>query len=155
MNKYSNSISLRIFHPTIDPTRITEVLGREPTRASWAGAPRTTRKGDPLPGTYRESYWTSGRLRGGEWAPESWSSRDLTTGIEELLWELAEHKRFFAELRSEGGTVEFFIGWFLDGMTGEVFRHDLLRKLADLQVDLSFDVYPPDGAAPDAVPDGA
>jgi len=81
--------------------------------------------------------------------PGSWSFEDLAQAIEGLLWDLAERKRFFQELRGGGGSIEFFVGWFFDGNTGDVFRYDLLRKLANLQIDLSLDIYPPDRAAPE------
>jgi hypothetical protein len=37
---------------------------------------------------------------------------------------------------------EFFIGWLFDeGNSGDVFDHRLLARLADMNIDLSFDVY--------------
>ena len=134
MNGYRFKISLRVWHPFIDPVKITETLSKEPTRASRTGTPRVKSNGDPLPGTYRETYWTS-RLREGEWVPDAQSSECLAQATEELLRDLAEHNPFFQELRASGGTVEFFVGWFFGGNTGEVFRHDLLRRLADLRID--------------------
>jgi hypothetical protein len=37
-----------------------------------------------------------------------------------------------------------FVGWFFEGQRGDVFNHDLLTRLADLNIDLSLDIYPPD-----------
>jgi hypothetical protein len=62
----------------------------------------------------------------------------------ELLDQLAPHGSFFHRVRAEGGQVELFIGWFLDGHTGDLFTLDLLGRLADLKIDLSLCLYPPD-----------
>ena len=116
-------------------------------RAWRVGAPRATPKGDPLIGTYDQSYWTSGSIRQGEWKPDAHEPDTLVNAIKELLRLFAEHKQFFKEIRSSGGSVEFFVGWFLGGDTGGVFKHDLLREMAGLGIDLSLDIYPPDRAA--------
>jgi hypothetical protein len=57
---------------------------------------------------------------------------------------LAPHRPFFHEIRSQGGTIELFVGWFLDGQSGDVFDCDLLAQIADLKIDLSLDVYGPE-----------
>jgi hypothetical protein len=39
-------------------------------------------------------------------------------------------------------STEYFIRWYTDGRnTGETFDSDLLKRLADLRIDLAFDVY--------------
>ena len=143
MNRYQFTISLRVRHPSIDPSRITEALGQQPKRAWQAGALRATAKGDPLAGTYDDTYWTSGSLRRGEWKPGSRSPETLYGAIEALLSDLAGHKRFFQDIRSGGGSVVFSVGWFLDGDTGGVFDHDLLRRMGDFGIDLMLFLYPP------------
>ena len=150
MNGYRFKISLRVRHPSIDPAEITKALGKEPTRAWQTGRPRTTSKGDLRAETYRETYWTS-KLREGGLVLDDRSSEgeDLAQAIEAMLLDLAGHKQFFQELRAGGGQVEFFVGWFFDGNIGEVFRHDLLGRLADLKIDLSLDVYTRERAAPE------
>jgi hypothetical protein len=45
------------------------------------------------------------------------------------------------DIRSEGGTVELFIGWFFENQSGDVLTHQCLALAGDLQIDLSFDVY--------------
>jgi len=51
---YHHKVSLRIWHPAIDPVEITAVLGPTPGRAWRAGEPRTNPKGDPLKGNWKE-----------------------------------------------------------------------------------------------------
>jgi hypothetical protein len=137
MNSYQYKVSLRIRHPYREPADITSALGLNPSRCWRAGEPRSTPKGSPLEGNYSESYWTA-RLAEGRW-PET----ALTVVIGDLLQQLGAHKNFFHEIRSEGGRIEFFVGWFFDRQSGGVFSSDLLAQMADLKIDLSLDVYPP------------
>jgi len=66
----------------------------------------------------------------------------LSDAISDLVTELSSRRSFFQRVRSDGGKVEFFVGWFFDGKSGDVFDVDLLAKLADLGVALSLDIYP-------------
>jgi hypothetical protein len=61
-----------------------------------------------------------------------------------VLDQLAPHRSFFHGIRSQGGTIEFFVGWFFDGQSGDVLDCDLLARMADLKIDLSLDVYGPE-----------
>jgi hypothetical protein len=61
MSEYEFTISLRIRHPDIDPSLISEQLGVEPQHTWRAGEARRDATGDELRGVYRESYWM-GRL---------------------------------------------------------------------------------------------
>jgi hypothetical protein len=60
------------------------------------------------------------------------------------LDQLAPHRSFFHGIRSQGGTIEFFVGWFFDGDSGDVFDCDLLARMADFKIDLSVAVYGPE-----------
>lgn len=57
MSAYEFTISLRIRHPSIDPSTITGTLGIEPPHTWKAGAPRRDSGGEDLTGVYRDSYW--------------------------------------------------------------------------------------------------
>lgn len=149
--QYSFQIGLRVSHPSIDPSRITEVLNQEPTRTSRAGEPRTTLSGRVMPGTYDGNSWSHHKLWQGEWDGYHRSPQRLDDAIDAVLRDVAEHKRFFQEVRSGGGSVELTVGWFLNTDAREFFDHDLFRRMADLGVDLSLSVYPPyqEAAEPD------
>ena len=54
-------ISVQIWHPTIDPALLTEAFRRAPFRCWQMGLPRTTMRGDPLPGRWPQSYWVARR----------------------------------------------------------------------------------------------
>ena len=136
MAEYNYSVSLRLWHPTILSAEITAALGIEPSRSMDVGAPRATPKGAPLEGVYDESFWTA-RLSDGKSI-----NRSLSLAIGEALDDLASRQDFFREFVGDGGRAEFFIGWFFDDNSGDVFDHELLARLADFKIDLSFDVYP-------------
>jgi uncharacterized protein DUF4279 len=138
MNSYQYDISLRVRHPSLDPAEITSALGLNPSRSWRAGEARTTPKGNPLEGRYSNSYCVVKLGKG------RWPDRTLTVVINELLDQLTPHQPLFERIRAQGGTVEFFIGWFFDGSSGDVFDCDLLARMADLKIDLSLDVYPRD-----------
>jgi hypothetical protein len=83
-------LSLRIFHPSIDPRAITAELGLPP-QTSWAA-------GGDRPG----SYWQT-RLAGNETG-----RGDLASALRDVA--RFEHYRFFVdEIRAGGGRVEIAI----------------------------------------------
>ena len=43
-----------------------------------------------------------------------------------------------------GGSVEFFVGWFMERSDGEVLDCDLMQELARLQISIALDVYGPE-----------
>jgi hypothetical protein len=137
MADYEFSISLRLRHPVLDLAEASGVLKMTPSRSWRAGEPRTTPTGRPLKGFYEASYWTARIVKG-----ES-KELDLSTAINEVLSKLGQHGEFFSEFAMSGGKSELFIGWFFgEGNSGDVFEWRLLEKLAELRIDLSFDVYP-------------
>ena len=136
MNPYHHAISLRIRHPSRDPADFTRILGLSPSHAWKAGEPRATSKGASLPGVNPTTYWTADLTRG-----ES-GAQYLASAIGRALDALSGNAALFEDVVATGGRVEFFVGWFFDRMSGEVFSHELLARLAALKIDLSLDVYP-------------
>ena len=129
------SVSLRIWHPSADPSDLTAALGIEPDRCWRSGDARTTSKGRILEGFRENTYWVARVL---ESAPESY----LADALQALVGQFSRHKGFFRKVRSEGGKVEFFVGWYIERNIGDEFDISLLAGLADLGVNLSLDIYP-------------
>jgi hypothetical protein len=128
------AVSLRLCHPNWDPKDISSQLGMLP-RVSWkAGDRRCTPKGQLLEGQYRSSYWCSSKLTG-DWEKPSEALADHL--------DVLERKQAFIEKFIEGGgCVEFFLGWGLPGPSGGASLDAvLLKRLGDLGIDLSIDVY--------------
>ena len=134
---YHFRISLRVRHPCIAPEKITDALAIEPKRSWKAGEPRQTPKGTALTGVYRDTYWTA-EINAGRWPT------DINDAIHETLKNLARFRSFIHRIRAEAGAVELFIGWFFENQSGGMLAHQSLALAGDLQIDLSFDVYPPD-----------
>jgi Domain of unknown function (DUF4279) len=134
---YHFSISLRVRHPSVAPEKITEALGIEPKHCWKAAEPRRTPTGALLTGFNRDTYWTV-EITAGRWPS------DLSEAVHDTLRRLVRYRSFLHHLRAEGGTVELFIGWCFENQSGETFTHQCLALAGDLQVDLSFDVYPPE-----------
>ena len=140
MKPYRYGISLRVFHPTIDPDKISRELGLKPFRCWKAGEPRTTPIGTPLKGNWAESYWCSKQLIRGA-LPRG---QTLPAAISKLLDRLEPYKTFFHRIRVGGGRVELDVGWYFPVRGGDVFDYALQARLAKLKIDLSLDIYPPD-----------
>jgi hypothetical protein len=134
MNPFRYKITLRLRHPTMDPRDITKALEMQPQFEWTAGNKRSTPKGEPLKGVNAFTYWCSeGSVGEGFDLPESLSSQ---------LFVLEAHKSFLTDFVSTGGTVEYYIAWFADGLnTGATLDWQLLKRLSVLQIDLALDVY--------------
>jgi hypothetical protein len=134
---YHFRISLGVRHPGIAPEEVSEALGIEPKHSWKAGEPRETPTGTPLTGLNRDTYWTA------EIAAGRWPS-NINEAIHDTLRKLTRYRSFLHRVRTEGGTVELFVGWFFENQSGDVLTHQCLALAGDLQIDLSFDVYSPE-----------
>ena len=134
---YHFRISLRVAHPHAAPEEITKALGVAPKRSWEAGKPRQTPAGAPLAGINKGTYWTTD-ITAGRWPT------DINDTVHEALNGLVPHRSFLHRVRAEGGSIELFIGWFFESQSGDVLTYQCLALAGDLQIDLSFDVYPPD-----------
>jgi uncharacterized protein DUF4279 len=94
-----------------------------------------TPAGHPLEGARKDTYWYRS-------LPLSRNAQ-LSSSIKALLNRLPSRKNFFKKVRAKGGTVEFFVGWFIERNSGETLGQDVLKDLSNLQIDLALDVYPP------------
>jgi len=138
-NAYEFTISLRVRHPSIDPSAITEALGIEPQHTWRAGQPRRSETGETLDGDYRESYWM-GRLMP---MPELSSGESSVESV--VLQTLALLRRaepFLARLSTEGGIAELHISLY----SRENFRLDFpaesLALLGRLGLAIALEIYP-------------
>lgn len=134
MNPFKHTVSLRVEHPTVDPDQISAQLGIKPDTKWMAGSERVSPKGNLLDGKHEKSYWSC--------ALESDDRVGLADFLTTFTARLEAHKDFLRWIRSTGGRTEYFVGWFSNGNSGEIFSCDLLGKLSDLCIDLSLDVYP-------------
>jgi Domain of unknown function (DUF4279) len=133
MSEYEFTISLRLRHPAIDPSRITQMLGIEPQHTWKAGDPRRDPAGGALAGVYRESYWM-GRLMD---EPQLSSTR---LSVESVLLQTLAHLRrshdFLEQLHAEGGVAELHVSLY----AREDFRLELSAQSLGLLGRLGFAV---------------
>jgi hypothetical protein len=136
---YSYSISLRAWHPSIDPEIITSVFGMRPVRTWHAGGARSTPKGAPLEGHYKETYWYTDVVPHEEGASEVCGLEDRLASLAERL---SKHSEFISTLRAGDGRAELFIGLYGDRNFGFVIEPGVTQALAAIGLALSFDIYP-------------
>ena len=139
MHRYSYSISLRAWHPSIDPEAITKGFGKTPARTWRAGDPRSTPKGTPLEGQYKETYWYTVLVSNEEGESDFNSLEDK---LAYLAHGLAQHSEFIATLRAGGGHAELFIGLYGDRNFGFELPPQTIGAVASIGLSLSFDIYP-------------
>ena len=133
MERDRTRISLRIRHPSRPAAELCEALPFAPGRTWDVGAPRTSPKGMPLPGCNADTYATFPLSEGTGWPAEA---------VAAAAEQVAPHGARFLAWRAEGGTVEFFVGWFMaGGNSGDLFEPGLLARLGALGVGLSLDIY--------------
>lgn len=132
--RYEFKVSLRLRHPKMNPDVISSELSLSSQFMYMARQRRKTPKGNLLSGFNKDSYWTC--------EMEYARGEGLADGLRASLSKLEKKSSFLKKFRATGGHAEFFIGWFVNSNCGEVLDSDLLRRLADLKIDLSFDVYP-------------
>jgi hypothetical protein len=66
----------------------------------------------------------------------------LSEALNECLSVLEPHRAHLNELRSNGVSLELFVGWFLDRSGGDSLQPEIMQRLADLGISVSLDVYP-------------
>lgn len=127
---FSYKVSLQIKHPDADPKRVAAGIGLQAKR-SWAvGEERRTPKGNPLPGSYRESYCVFDLGSGDD--------GELADFLRQTLTKLEHAAEFISELRRTGGKLNFYVTWS-PNERGEVFDVELLAAMARLGIDLGIE----------------
>jgi Domain of unknown function (DUF4279) len=139
MSAYEFTVSLRLRHPVIDPSTITQTLGIEPQHTWKAGDARRGPAGRALEGVYRESYWM-GRLMD---EPELSSARlSVETVLLQTLANLRRAQAFLERLHAEGGVAELYISLY----ARETFRLELSDEsfglLSRLGLGVALDIHP-------------
>ena len=92
------TFTLKVFHPSIDPRKITEELGLPP-QTSWNDG---------------ETYWQT-RLAG----PES-GHGDVNAGLRDIAARFAHYRFFVDEMRQGGGRVEVTVATAKSMIDGEL-----------------------------------
>ncbi|WP_448101165.1 hypothetical protein [Luteibacter jiangsuensis] len=132
------TISLRLFSEEVGAEAMLSGVGLEASVTHEKGAPRQTPKGTPLDGVYSASFAVFPLVKN--------DHRWLSESIAECVARLTHAQDLFTRIKAAGGRAELFIGWFLSGSSGDILASSLLLQVANLGLDLSFDIYPADAA---------
>jgi hypothetical protein len=129
-------ITLRITHPSMDAEDIAIQLGLQASRRWSAGSRRTTPTGTLLSGVNDVTFCMF------ELEVPMEMIGDLGSALSLWTKKLFAAKSFFDHIRSTGGTIEYFIGVFMEkGNTGVVMEVSLMNQLVELGIGLSLDIY--------------
>ncbi|MHB8816509.1 MAG: DUF4279 domain-containing protein [Steroidobacteraceae bacterium] len=138
MSAYEFTVSLRIRHPTIDPSAITAALGIQPQHSWRAGQPRRDPAGTELGGAHRDSYWM-GRLMDG---PQLSSDGSSVEGvILKTLGQLRRSQSFLDQLSAEGGVAELLVSLYARSDFRLELPSDSLMLLGRLHLAVAVDVH--------------
>jgi hypothetical protein len=131
---FSYSVSLRVRHPTLDLSVLTEKLRLEPAHSWKAGEPRRSQSGGLLGGQHRDSYW-SAPLPAQMTGP---NSMPLELFFSQQVLQLSRHREFLCKLQSDGGEISLLIELQPVANTSLTFSSAMARKLADLSIEVEF-----------------
>jgi hypothetical protein len=130
---FDYSVSLRVKHPLWTAADIASRLNRTPKHSWTVGEPKKTPKGTPLDGLRTETYccFDIDEGRDGEFA----------SCLRRAVSDLRQVEVDLRELCSSGGTLMFYVFWYPNGDTGEIFETELLLQMASLGIELGINVY--------------
>jgi len=131
---FSYAVSLRVRHPAMDLSVLTEKLRLEPAHSWKAGEPRRSQSGSPMGGNHRDSYW-SALLPAQMLGP---GSMPLELFFGQQLVQLSRHREFFSTLQSDGGQVSLLVEVVPTANASLTFSSASARKLADLNIEVEF-----------------
>jgi len=130
----TGSVCLRFYHPTQNLDFLTSTF-ELPYLNSWvAGTPRKTPKGEPLPGIYRESIWTS---------EQEYSIKEGFAGaLMQCIKQLIQYKNIVEDIIQSGGKSSICIALTGAKNNGGTIKFETLKILGELGVDLDIEVFP-------------
>ena len=134
MKGFSYSVSLRLSGIGFEPEDISKVLSLIPTNSWNAGDPIINPPNTPSRGNRSKSYW-SHRF-------ETTDHADLESSISVVLKSLLPHRLFLQRLASRGIDIQLLIGLFGDENFGFTITPTHSKDLAELGIEMGFDVYP-------------
>jgi hypothetical protein len=134
-----STISIRFFGKNLVPEQLTTMLGCYPTRSGKTGEDIVNKSG------------TSRKIRKGFWHLEYGESDavDLEEKVNQLLEKLTGDLEVWQEI-TQKYKADVFCGLFIDKFNeGFAFSPNIMRKLADRNLEIDIDIYAPVNTWPD------
>lgn len=130
----TGAVSLRFKHPSMDLHFLEELL-QVPCFRTWkAGDDRTTPKGDPLQGKYKESYWVGRR---------DFSERlRFVKELESLVMLVSDTQEALAQFNKSGGTIDIYLSLPGSINVGDDIEPSLLSVMGKLGITFMIEVMP-------------
>ena len=143
MPDYKFCVSLNISHPKMEVKTISEQLSLQPETSHDVGDLRVTKHGRLLGGSYEEMYWSFDLCEGKRLDADDILFEEF---IVQKNTELEKHQALFNEIRSTGGAIDYFVGWFsVDSINMNIYLEpQLLKSIADLDISITLCAYPED-----------
>jgi hypothetical protein len=126
-------ISLKIFHPVMDPQEITREIGLNPTHSWLAGEFAKTPKGRALKHVRNESYWCY-RL--------NIANKSFATEIDSLLSYLSSYRNFLNRISLDRGRIELSLDIWGGANMGDIIDHSILARMSALNISMGIEVFP-------------
>jgi Domain of unknown function (DUF4279) len=139
MSAYEFTVSLRIRHPTMDPSRITETLGVNPQHTWRAGDPRRDPGGGELEGMHRDSYWMGRLMDDPQLSSQSVSVEGM---LLQTLVQLERSRQLFERIQAEGGVAELHVSLFARTNFRLELPADSLASLGRLGLAIALEIHP-------------
>jgi hypothetical protein len=127
-------VDLFIVHPTVDPAEISLALGLEAKFSHRVGDQRKTPAGTLLSGLHEDTRWRHSRRY---WTSDQWFADKLV----DLIDQLEPHKEFLKKLTASGGRNSVIVQFLGDGYFGDKVPHDILYRLAVMDLDLGIECF--------------
>jgi hypothetical protein len=131
---FSYAVSLRVRHPTLNLSVLTDKLRLEPAHSWTAGEPRRSQTGAPLGGNHRDSYWSAplpAQMTGH-------NSMPLELFLSQQVVQLSRHRDFLCKLLSDGGEMSLLIELAPVANASVTLSSATARKLAELSMEVEF-----------------
>src|SRR5579883_968428 len=112
------ALSIRLRHPSIEAGEISRALAASPNRQWTRGDKRTTPTGGPLNGLRDSTYWVHD--------PAATFGVQPSQRIRAHLASIQNAREFLKAFVETGGSIEYFLGWFVGSMSGDTFDSKLL-----------------------------
>jgi len=138
MFEYSYSINLNVVHPSMDPKIITRALDLKPDIESRSGAELVSKRGQAR---MRKAVLTHWSCRLHEEPKLNSQTRPLGEYLNSCIEMLKPHQALFKRINTEGGEVQFRVGWYSDSSyTTGVLDYETLAACGSLGIGLELNM---------------
>jgi hypothetical protein len=131
---FSYAVSLRVRHPQLNLSVLTDKLRLEPMHTWTAGEPRRSQSGAPLGGNHRDSYWSAPLPAQTIGA----NSMPLELFLSQQVLQMSRHREFFCKLQSDGAEISLLIELVPVANSSLTVSSATARKLADMNMEVEF-----------------